>query len=94
MAKAFWRAVARHAEHIEADLDLGAVGLVIDGREIAQDAVLDDGAFGTHRDGLGDQQIAVGLDVDVADEAQDAFIGMSRRQRRAQEKRGCDRDAL
>ena len=56
--------------------------------------MLDDGAFGTHRDGLGDQEIAVGLDVDVADKAQDALIGMRRCQRRTKQQGERNRDAL
>src|ERR1700760_3012113 len=50
----------------------------IDGRKIPENAVLDDVAFGANRDGLVDQEIAVRLHADVADKAQDAFIGFGR----------------
>ncbi len=48
---------------------------MIDGREVAQDAALDLPAFGPDLDGFGDDEIAVLLHRDVADETLDALLG-------------------
>ena len=47
----------------------------VGGGKIAQDAALDLAAFGPDLDRFGDQQIAVALHVDVADETLDALLG-------------------
>ena len=52
---------------------MGAVGAAVAGREVAQDAAADLAALGFHADGLGDVEVAVALDLDVADEERDAL---------------------
>ena len=72
--------------HVEIDLNPGAVLVGIAGRKVAQDAALDDLAFGDHGDGLGHLQIAIALDLHVADKARDALGGAGRRQGGCQQK--------
>ena len=92
----FRGAVARDRLDVEPHLDPRAVPAPVDGRKIAQDAAADLPAFRLHGDRLGDRKVAVALDRDVADEAQDALDragGRKRSQQHNERKRDAgDRD--
>ena len=79
-------AVARHRLDIETDLDPRAVGAPIGGGKVAQDAAIDLAAFGPDLNGLGHQQIAIALHVNVADETRDALLGRGGQKRRNKDK--------
>ena len=85
-------AVAGDRLNVESDLDPGAVAAPVAGRKIAQDAATDVAAFGLDGNGLGDRKVAVALDRDVADEAQDALDRAGGREPRQQHDE-CKRDA-
>jgi hypothetical protein len=70
--------VARHRLHVEADHDPAAVGARIGGGKIAEDAVADLVALGLYADGLGNREVAVALNLRIADEAQDALDRLRR----------------
>jgi hypothetical protein len=86
----FRAAVSVHRQHLEADFHPAAVTPGIAGREIAQDTAPDLAAFRLHADGLGHEQVAVGLHLHVADELQDAFDGGCRHRRRRQHRGNND----
>ena len=81
----FVLAVARHRVDVKADLDAAAVRPGVGGRKIAEDAAPDLPALGLHPDRFGDQEIAVALDRDVADEIEDTFLRRRRAERREQQ---------
>jgi hypothetical protein len=54
------------------------MGAAITGREVAVDAVVDPVVLGAEVDRLGDFEAAVGLDLDVAEIAQNALIRVRR----------------
>jgi hypothetical protein len=74
--------VHRRAAEGEADPDLRPVSSAIAGREIAIDAPVDAVMLGTDVDRLGDFERRILLDLNVADEALNALLGL----------RGCCRE--
>src|SRR5262249_49207293 len=78
-------AVAGDGLNVEADFDPAAVGARVGGWEVTEDAAADVVAFRLHGDGLGDREIAVALDRDVADEIEDALDGAGGANRRQDE---------
>ena len=70
---------------VEPDFHARAVSARIAGGKIAQDAAADVIALRLHGDRFGDDEVAVALDLHVADEAQDALGGAGRANRREQQ---------
>ena len=80
-------AVEQHALDGEADLHRHAASVFVAGREVAVDAVVDLVALDIEADGLGDAEVAVPLDRDVAHEGKDAIPRSGREERRDEDER-------